>query len=80
MKLEELLVPINPDSVVEGNIKLKQGHFYSLLTLNAFKSESLVFFWLYWLPQLISKVFEALFDHSSLQDRNRGQLVSSWGR
>ena len=44
MKLEELLVPINPDSVVEGNIKLKQGHFYSLLTLNAFKSESLVFF------------------------------------
>jgi hypothetical protein len=29
-KLEELLVPINPDSVVEKNIKLKQGHLMRL--------------------------------------------------
>ena len=79
-KLDELLVPFNPDSVVERNIKLKQGHFHSVLTHNAFKSESLGFFWLYWLPELVWRAFEALFDHSSLQDRNRGQLESSWDR
>ena len=37
-ELKELLVPINPDSVVERNIKLKQGNFYSVLTPNAFTS------------------------------------------
>ena len=43
MKVEELLVPINPDSVIERNIKLKQSRFHSVLTLNAFNSESLSF-------------------------------------